>query len=158
MPKKKYIVSLTPSERKFLEQLTKKGKTAAYKMNHARILLKADINQKEGESTDRQISESLDIGHATVERIRQRFVEEGIESALNRREQKNRRRLIIDGEKEAYLIALACSQTPTGKSNWTLKMLADKMVELNYVQQVSTETIRQTLKKTNLNLGSINPG
>ena len=158
MPKKKYIVSLTVSERKFLEQLTKKGKIAAYKMNHARIMLKADINQKKGGSTDRQIAESLNIGHATIERVRQRFVEEGIESALSRREQKKRRSKIIDGEKEAYLIALACSQTPAGKSNWTLQMLADKMVELNYVEQVSTETIRQTLKKTNLNLGSMNPG
>ena len=153
MPKKKYIVSLTVSERKFLEQLTKKGKIAAYKMNHARILLKADINQKEGGWTDRQIGESLDIGHATIERVRQRFVEEGIESALSRREQKNRRQKIIDGEKEAYLIAIACSETPWGKSNWTLQMLADRMVELNYVEQVSTETIRQTLKKTNLSLG-----
>ena len=158
MPKKKYIVSLTASERTILEQLTKKGKTAAYKMNHARILLKADINQEGGGWTDSKISESLNIGHATIERVRQRFVEEGIESALNRREQKNRRRKIIDGEKEAYLIAIACSQTPTGKSNWTLKMLADKMVELNYVEQVSTETIRQTLKKMNSSLGSMNPG
>ncbi len=107
MPKKKYIVSLTVSERKFLEQLTKKGKIAAYKMNHARILLKADINQEGGGWTDRQISESLDLGHATIERVRQRFVEFGIESALNRREQKNRRQKIIDGEKEAYLIAIS---------------------------------------------------
>lgn len=153
MPKKKYIVSLTASERNLLEQLTKKGKSAAYKMNHARILLKADINHKEGEWTDGQISESLNIAHATIERVRQRFVEEGMESALSRREQKKRRQKIIDGEKEAYLIAIACSETPVGKSNWTLKMLADKMIELNYVEQVSTETIRQTLKKTNLNLG-----
>ena len=77
-------------------------------------------------------------------------VEEGIESALSRRKQQKRRSKIIDGEKEAYLIAIACSETPTGKSHWTLKMLADKMVELNYVEQVSTETIRQTLKKMNL--------
>ena len=153
MPKKKYIVSLTASERTILEKLTKKGKTAAYKMNHARILLKADINQEGGGWTDRQIGESLDIGHATIERVRQRFVEEGIESALSRREQKNRRQKIIDGEKEAYLIGIACSETPCGKSNWTLQMLADRMVELNYVEQVSTETIRQTLKKTNLSLG-----
>ena len=158
MPKKKYIVSLTSSERDFLEQLTKKGKIAAYKMNHARILLKADINQEEGGWIDRKISESLDIGHATIERVRQRFVEEGIEAALNRREQKKRRPKIIDGEKEAYLIAIACSETPKGKSNWTLQMLADKMVELNCVEQVSTETIRQSLKKTNLNLGSMNLG
>ena len=158
MPKKKYIVSLTSSERDFLEQLTKKGKIAAYKMNHARILLKADINQEGGGWIDRKISESLDIGHATIERVRQRFVEEGIEAALNRREQKKRRSKIIDGEKEAYLIAIACSESPTGKSSWTLQMLADKMVELNYDEQVSTETVRQSLKKTNLNLGSMNLG
>lgn len=149
MPKKKYIVSLTKSERDELEQLTKKGKIAAYKMNHARILLQADINQEGGGWIDREISEALDIGHATIERVRQRLVEEGLEAALNRREQKKRRQKIIDGEKEAYLIALACSETPTGKSNWTLQMLADKMVELNYVEKVSTETIRQSLKKTN---------
>jgi transposase len=108
MPKKKYIVSLTASERTILEQLTKKGKTTAYKMNHARILLKADINQEGGGGwTDSQISESLNIGHATIKRVRQRFVEQRISSALNRREQKNRRRRIIDGEKEAYLIAIA---------------------------------------------------
>ena len=117
MPKKKYIVSLTSSERNSLEKLTKKGKTAAYKMNHARILLQADINQEGGGWTDSRIAESLNIGHATIERVRQRFVlkdtashiEEGIESALNRREQKKRPQKIIDGEKEAYLIAIACS-------------------------------------------------
>ena len=158
MPKKKYIVFLTPEERQELKQLTKTGKNPAYKVNHARILLKADINQSQGGWTDSEIGESLDIGHATIERVRQRFVEEGLESALNRRKQQKRRRKIIDGEKEAYLIALACSETPAGKSNWTLQMLADKMVELNYVEQVSTETIRQTLKKTNLNLGLMNPG
>jgi len=158
MPQKKYIVSLMPSERNFLEQLTKKGKIAAYKMNHARILLQADLNQEGGGWIDSQISKSLNISHATIERVRQRFVEEGIESALNRRKQKNRRPKTIDGEKEAYLIAIACSKTPTGKGHWTLQMLADKMVELNYVEQVSTQTIRQTLKKMSLSLGSMNPG
>jgi transposase len=123
MPKKKYIVSLTPSEKDFLSQITKKGKIAAYKMNHARILLQADTNQKEGGWIDSQISKSLNIGHATIERVRQRFVEEGIESALNRRKQKNRRQKIVDGEQEAYLIAIACSETPAGKSSWTLQML-----------------------------------
>jgi transposase len=158
MPKKKYIVSLTPEERQELEQLTKTGKAPAYKVNHARILLKADINQAKRGWTDRKIGESLDMGHATIERVRQRFVEFGMESALSRRKQQKRRSKIIDGEKEAYLIAIACSETPTGKSNWTLRMLADKMVELKYVEQVSTETIRQTLKKTNLSLGSMNLG
>lgn len=149
MPSKKYIVDLSPSERNYLEEITNKGKTAAYKMNHARILLKADINQEGGGWTDSKISEALNIGHATIERVRKRFVEEGIESALNRREQKKRRQRIIDGEKEAYLIAIACRETPLGKSHWTLQMLADKMVELKVVEKVSTETIRQTLKKTN---------
>jgi transposase len=158
MPSKKYIVDLTPSERSEVSKITNKGKTAAYKINHARILLKADINQEGGGWTDSKISESLNIGHATIERVRKRFVEEGIESALNRREQKKRRQRIIDGEKEAYLIAIACSETPGGKSNWTLQMLADKMVELKVVEQVSIETIRQSLKKTNLNLGSMNLG
>ncbi len=158
MPKKKYIVSLTCEERQELEQLTKTGKAPVYKVNHARILLKADINQAKGGWTDRQIGESLDMGHATIERVRQRFVEEGMEAALCRRKQQKRRSKIIDGEKEAYQIAIACSKTPTGKSHWTLKMLADKMVELNYVEQVSTETIRQTLKKMNLSLGSMNLG
>ncbi len=118
-------------------------------MNHARILLLADINQQEGGWSDQRISESLNVGHATIERVRQRFVEEGIESALSRREQKNRRAKIIDGEKEAYLIALACSETPMGQAKWTLQMLAAQMVELKYVEKVSKETIRQTLKKTN---------
>lgn len=158
MPSKKYIVDLTPWEKSYLEKITNKGKTAAYKMNHARILLKADINQEGGGWTDSKISEALNIGHATIERVRKRFVEEGLESALNRREQKNRRSPIIDGEKEAYLISLACSKTAVGKSRWTLQMLADKMVELKVVEQVSIETIRQTLKKTNSNLGSMNPG
>ena len=149
MPKKKYIVDLTKSERAELEQLTKKGKIAAYKMNHARILLLADVNQPEGGWTDLKISEALNVSQATIERVRQRFVESGIESALTRREQKNRRRQIIDGEKEAYLIAIACSETPMGQAKWTLQMLADKMVELQYVEKVSRETIRKTLKKTN---------
>lgn len=158
MPKKKYIVDLTPSERSELSKITNKGKTAAYKMNHARIWLKADINQEGGGWTDSKISESLNISRATIERVRQRFVEEGLESALKRKEQPNRRPKIIDGEKEAYLIALACSETPVGKSSWTLQMLADKMVELKVVEQVSIETIRQSLKKTNLNLGFMNLG
>ena len=149
MPKKKYIVALTNFEREDLEQLTKKGKIAAYKMNHARILLLADINQKGGGWSDLRISESLNVGHATIERVRQRFVEQGIESALTRKKQQNRRAKIIDGEKEAYLIAIACSETPKGQAKWTLQMLADKMIELEYVEKVSPETIRKTLKKTN---------
>ena len=149
MPKKKYIVDLADGERTELEELTQKGKIAAYKMNHARILLLADINKPEGGWTDIKISEALNVSQATIERVRQRFVESGIESALTRKEQKNRRPKIIDGEKEAYLIAIACSETPMGQAKWTLQMLADKMVELKYVEKVSRETIRKTLKKMN---------
>ena len=109
MPKKKYLVALRKDERVELEQLTKTGKIAAYKMNHARILILADINQEKGGWTDAKISEALNISVATIERVRQRFVLEGMQSALKRREQKNRRRKIIDGEKEAHLIALTCS-------------------------------------------------
>jgi transposase len=153
MPEKKYIVRLTAEERKELEKLTKTGKTAAYKINHARILLKADRNQAEGEWTDKEISEALNISRATIERIRERAVLEGIEVAVNRREQTCRRKRIIDGEKEAHLIAIACSKVPTGRSNWTLQMLADKMVELKHVERVSKETVRQALKKTSSSHG-----
>lgn len=149
MPKKKYIVDLTDNERIELEKLTKKGKIAAYKMNHARILLLADINQSEGGWTDLKISQALDISIPTIERVRKKFVEFGLCFALSRREQKNRRRKTIDGEKEAYLIAIACSETPIGQAKWTLQMLADKMIELKYVETVSRETIRKTLKKMN---------
>lgn len=153
MAKKKYIISLTAQERSDLEKLTKTGRTAAYKINHARILLKADSNQAGGEWIDREISKALNISVATIERVRERCVLEGIEAALNRREQSNRRKKIIDGSQEARLIAIACSEIPTGKNKWTLQMLADKMVELNYVKQVSRESIRQVLKKTKSSRG-----
>ena len=148
MPKKKYIVALIPEERDYLEQLVTKGKTAAYKINHARILLKADINQKGGGWLDLDISKALDISLSTISRVRKRLVEEGLESALARIPQKNRKPKSLDGEKEAYLIALACSEAPAGQARWTLRLLANKMVELGYVEKVSHETIRQTLKKT----------
>ena len=149
MPKKKYIVALTPEEREDLEQLVKKGRAPAYKINHARILLKADINQKNGGWQDLDISEALDISLSTIARVRRRLVEAGVESALARKPQKNHKPRSLDGEKEAHLIALACSESPAGQARWTLRLLADKMVELGYVEQVSHETIRQTLKKTN---------
>ncbi|BAG01203.1 transposase [Microcystis aeruginosa NIES-843] len=99
--------------------------------------------------TDSKISEALNVAQATIERVRQRFVESGIESSLTRKKQEHRRAKIIDGEKEADLIAIACSETPTGRAKWTLQMLADKMVELEYVEKISRETIRKTLKKMN---------
>ena len=153
MPKKKYIVTLTDEERTVLEELVNKGKNPAYKVNHARILLLADTNESGGGWRDRDISQALKISVATIERVRQRLVEEGLEAALNRKKQQNRRQPLLDGEKEAHLIALTCSSPPDGQGRWTMKMLAERMVQLGYVESISNETVRQTLKKTNSNLG-----
>ncbi len=90
---------------------------------------------------------------ATIERVRQRLVEQGLEAALNRKEQQNRRQRLLDGEKEAHLIALTCSSPPDGQGRWTMKMLAERMVALGHVKSISDETVRQTLKKTNDRLG-----
>lgn len=155
---KKYIVSLTPFERQTLEQLTKTGKAAAYKINHARILLKADTHQEQGGWIDEAISKAVDISIPTIERVRRLFVEQGMEAALTRQPPRNTKPRILDGEQEAYLIALTCSQPPQGQARWTLRLLADRMVELGYVESVSHETVRQVLKKINSNLGSTNPG
>lgn len=153
MPSKKYIVTLTPDEREQLEQLTQRGKTAAYKMNHARILLKADCQQAGGGWSDAAIREALDISVSTIERVRQRFVEQGVEAALGRKHQQRRKARRLDGEQEAHLVALACSDPPEGQSRWSLRLLAEQMVVLDDVETVSHETIRQTLQKTNSNRG-----
>jgi len=152
MPKK-YIVDLSTTERQSLFKLTTTGKHAAYKRNHAHILLLADINQAEGGWVDRQISKALGISISTIERVRQRFVEEGIDAALSYRQGRGRKQKRLDGDSEAHLIAIACSEAPQGRERWTLRMLADQMVELNYVESLSHETVRQTLKKMKSNLG-----
>jgi transposase len=113
----------------------------------------ADTNQSEGGWSDRDISQALKISVATIERVRQRLVEEGLEAALNRKEQQNRRQRLLDGEKEAHLIALTCSSPPEGQGRWTMKMLAERMVQLGHLESISNETVRQTLKKTNSSLG-----
>lgn len=146
MPKK-YIVELTEAEQKSLKKLTTTGKHAAYKINHARILLLADINQSEASWSDETISAALGISIPTVERVRQRFVIEGMDAALNYRQGRGRKQRRLDGEGEAHLLAIACSEAPQGRERWTLRMLADKMVELDYVKSISHETVRQTLKK-----------
>lgn len=158
MVRKKYIVSLTPEEREGLEHLTTTGKVAAYKMNHARILLKADTNQEDGGWTDEAISQALDISVATIERVRQRFVETSLDSALSRQVQQQRKPRRLDGEQEAHLVAITCSKAPEGHARWSLRLLAERMVELEYVESVSHETIRQTLKKTTSSRGCKNAG
>ena len=153
MPKKKYIVSLTPEERQALEQLTTTGRAPTYKVNHARILLKADTNQVDGGWTDQAISEALDISASTIERVRQRFVEESLVAALQRKPQQRHKPHRLDGEQEVHLIALTCGAAPEGYGRWSLRLLVEWMVELDYVETVSHETVRQSLKKTNSSLG-----
>ncbi len=157
MPKK-YIVDLSQTEQKSLQKLTRTGKQAAYKINHGRILLLADINQSDGGWSDEAISKALNISISTIERVRRRFVIEGLDTALNYRHGRGRKQKRLDGETEAYLLAIACSEAPQGRERWTLRMLADKMVELNYVESISHETVRQTLKKMRLSLGKKSVG
>jgi len=151
--KKKYIVTLTEEERQMLQGLVSRGKAAARKLMHARILLKADRRPSGAEPDDSTIAHEVQIGRATVERVRKAFVEEGLEAALERRKPRRRYRRTLDGDGEAHLVALACQKPPEGRSRWTLRLLADRMVALEYVEQVSYQTVRRTLKKTNLNLG-----
>ena len=152
MPRKKYIVTLTLEERRYLERVCQTGKNPAYVMTHARILLKADTAQPGAGWCDAQISAALDVGTATVERLRQRFVEEGLESCLKRKTRVYSR--LLDGNQEAHLIAIACSNPPEGRSRWTLRLLSERLVELGHVEQISHETVRHTLKKMNLSLGA----
>jgi transposase len=149
MPQKKYIVALSPEEREALESLTRTGKTSAYKLDHARTLMKADINQEGGGWRDRGVRDALDISISAIERVRQRFVEESLEAALSRQTPSRTKPRLLEGEKEAHLIALACAETPEGQGKWSVRLLADRLVELGCVESISHETVRQTLKKTN---------
>jgi len=151
--KKKYIVDLSEEERGKLQRLVSGGKAPARRLTRARILLKADSNPGGANWPDWRISEALDVGTATVERVRKRFVEEGLEATLSNRKPRRRYQRKIDGEAEAHLIALVCGGPPKGRQRWTLSLLADRMVQLGYVESVSYETVRRTLKKTNLSLG-----
>jgi hypothetical protein len=140
-------VRLTEDERTYLESLIHTGKVAAQKRLHAEILLKADISDLGEKWQDKQISEAFGITTRTVERIRERLVQEGLESALNRAISARVRECKIDGENEARLVALMCGDAPEGRSRWTLRLLGQSMVELGYVENISHETIRQALKK-----------
>jgi len=151
--KKKYIVTLTEEERQRLQEMLSRGKAAAQKLTHARILLKADAAVGGPGWNDEAIAEALEVGRATVERVRKEFVEEGLEAALACRKPRRQYRRKLDGDGEAHLVALACQNPPEGRSRWTLKLLADRMVQLEYVDQISYQTVRRTLKKTNSSLG-----
>ena len=142
----KYVVRLTEGERQSLETLICGARVAADRALRARILLKADV---EGDAwCDTEIAEAFDVGLSTVHRLRQRFVEEGWDAALSRRPSTQSRTPLLDGEKEARLVAIACGPAPEGRARWTMRLLADKLVELEVVESISTETVRQVLKKT----------
>ena len=144
------LMRLTPEERRQLEGLISKGQTKAYRIKHANILLKADADGPAW--TDEEIAEAFCCHIRTVEAVRRRFVFRGLEAALDRKMRATPpRERILDGEKEARLIALSCSQPPEGRSRWTLELLADKMVELRIVDQISYQTVRRALKKTSSN-------
>jgi len=150
---KKYIVTLTAEERASLQELIAVGKRAARTLAHARILLKADVREGEPMWEDRAIGQAVEVSAATVQRVRQRFVEEGLATALRPRPRPRRGLPLVDGVAEAHLVTLACSQAPEGAARWTLRLLAEKMVELAYVEHVSHETVRQVLKKTRCSPG-----
>jgi len=151
--RKKYIVELTSDERRMLQELISSGKSPARKLIHARILLKADSGDHGPAWLDAKIAEAIDVGLSTVERVRIRFVEEGLEAALIRKAPRRVYLRKLDGDAEAHLVALACNEPPEGRARWTLRLLAEKMVALEYVDSLSKDTVRRTLKKTNLNLG-----
>jgi len=142
MPAKKYIVTLTNEERQELLALTRAGKISARKMKRAQILLKADENWK-----DKDIIAALNTSRSTVERMRKRYVEGGLDKALNEEPRPGAKRK-LDGRAEAYLIALACSDPPEDSDHWALRLLADELIELGMVESISHEAVRQYLKKT----------
>ena len=145
---KKYVVRLEDGERCMLDEMVRKGKAAAYKLKHANILLKVDADGPNW--SDEEAAEAFGCHANTVRNVRQRFVEQGFEAALERKKQERpSREKIFDGESEARLIATSCSQPPEGRAAWTLELLADRMVELEIVETVSATTVGRTLKKMN---------
>ena len=147
---KKYIIRLTQAEREWLRDLVKKGKAAAYRIKHANILLKADADGPAW--IGKRIAEAFGCHVRTVENVRRRCVLQGLEAALERKEQaRPRRERKLDGEGEARLIALACSESPEGRDRWTLELLADQLVRLEVVDSICAQTVRRTLKETNSN-------
>ena len=145
---KKYRVTLTDDERSMLTTLISSGSAPARTLTHARILLKADQADGGPAWTDEAIHHALDGGLSTIARVRERFLEHSLEAALHRRSSPRYRQRLLDGAEEAHLLAVAWSTPPEGRERWTLRMLADKMVELERVDHLSHETVRQVLKKT----------
>jgi transposase len=148
----KYIIDLTADEQEGLLNLINKGKPTARKVARAQVLLRAD----EG-ATDEEIAEWLHLSVSRVHRTRQRFVEEGLTAALNEQPRAGRRRSLT-GKQEAFIVALACSTPPRGRRRWTMQLLAERLIELKQVEEISHDTVRRVLKKTISSRGSINAG
>jgi transposase len=151
--KDKYVVRLTARQRRELERMARSGKHAARTLVHARILLKVDAAGGGPGWDDGTTAEALDCGASTVARVRRKFADGGLDAALHRKRPTGRQYRKLDGRQEARLVALACSPAPDGRARWTLKLLADKLVELEVVDAVSDETVRRTLKKTRSSRG-----
>lgn len=153
MPAKRYRVTLSQPERAELQGLVNKGQGQARRLRRARILLMADEAQENEGWKDADIAQALGAQVRTVERVRQKCVQEGIEAALNHTRPTKSRGKVLDGAAEARLAQLACSPAPDGRESWSMQLLADKLIELEVVETVSRETVRTTLKKMNLSLG-----
>lgn len=151
--RKRYLVTLTDEERQDLRSLVSAGKAAARKLVRARILLLADQAEGGPAKSDPEITHALGCGRATVERVRKQFVEEGLAATLTPKPTTRTYENRLDGQAEAHLIALACSDPPEGRGRWTLRLLADRIVALGHVESVSHEAVRLTLKKTTSNRG-----
>jgi hypothetical protein len=150
---KKYFVTLTSEERSYLEKLVSSGSAPARKLRRARILLKSDCSEEGPNWTYQAICNAFDVNSLTVTNIRKAFAEGGLDQALNRKKPDREYEHRLDGNAEAHLIALACSAAPEGYERWSLRLLQERFVRLEIVESVSHETIRSTLKKTNLSLG-----
>jgi len=149
-----YVVRLSGDERVELEAMLKGGKTSSLKLTRARILLKADQEERQPAWTDAEIAEAVGVSIKTVFNVRRKWMDEGTAGAIDRKKQQApSRQLKIDGEAEAKLVATCCGPAPEGRARWTMRLLADKVVELGIVDSISPETIRQTLKKMRLSLG-----
>ena len=146
--RKRYRVTLTPAERERLVEMRRRGRVDARVLVHAGILLKADEGGSRAGWTDARTAEALDCGTATVERVRKRFVEEGFDAALRPRPTTRTYVRKLDGKGEARLITLACSDPPEGRARWSLRLLADRLVALGVVENISHEAVRRTMKKT----------
>lgn len=150
---KKYLVKLTSKERSELEALLSNGNVPVKKHKYAQILLLVDISSERDGYSDEEVTEEIAVSCKTVARIREKYCNGGIEKVFEKKFTLRPSRRKFDGEKEAQLIALCCSKAPEGYSSWSLRLLADRVVELNIVDSVCHRTIHQTLKKTKLNLG-----